>query len=77
MGNIISARRQHQIPSGSARVGDSSALLLIRTVRDLVVYNDADVTMSARITAIVIACFAALRQIRSVRRSLTRSLPPC
>ena len=42
----------------------------VRTVRDFGVYIDADVTMSAHVTAIVKACFAALRQIRSVRRSL-------
>ena len=42
-------------------------------VRIVRVYIDADVTMSAHVTAIVKACFAALRQIRSVRRSLTRT----
>ena len=40
-------------------------------VRDLGVYVDADVTMSAHVTATIRACFAALRQIRSVRRSLS------
>jgi len=45
----------------------------VRTVRDLGVYTDADVTMSAHVTAVVKACFAALSQIRSVRRSLTRT----
>ena len=44
-----------------------------RTVQDLGVYIDADVTMSAHVTAIFKACFAALRQIRSVRCSLTRT----
>ena len=34
---------------------------------------DADVTMSAHVTAIVRACFAALCQIRSVCCSLTRT----
>jgi len=43
------------------------------TVRDLGVYVDADITMSAHVTAMVKACFAALCQIRSVRRSLTRT----
>jgi len=56
-----SARRQHQIPAGSTRVGDTS-VLPVRTVRDLGVYIDADVTMSAHVTV----CIAALRQIRSV-----------
>jgi len=36
------------------------------------VYVDADVTMRAHVTVTVRACFAALRQIRSVRRSLSR-----
>ena len=69
-----SARRQHQIPTGPVRVGDTS-VQPVRTVRDLGVYIDADVTVSAHVTAVVKACFAALRQIRSrsVRRSLTRT----
>ena len=67
-----SARRQHQIPTGPVRVGDTS-VQPVRTVRDLRVYIDADVTMSAHVTAVVKACFVALRQIRSVRRSLTRT----
>ena len=67
-----SARRQHQIPTGPVRVGDTS-VLPVRTGRDQGVYIDADVTMSAHITTVVKACFAALSQIRSVRRSLTRT----
>ena len=68
-----SARRQHQIPTGSVRVGStcSTSVLPVSVVRDLGVYIDADVTMSAHVTATVRACFAALRQIRSVRRSLS------
>jgi len=42
------------------------------TVRDLGVYLDADVSMAAHVTATVKACFASLRQIRIVRRSLSR-----
>ena len=67
-----SARRQNQIPTGPVRVGDTS-VQPVRTVRDLGVYIDADVTMSAHVTAVVKTCFAALRQIRSVRRSMTRT----
>ena len=44
-----SARRQHQIPTGPVRVGDTS-VQPVRTVRDLGVYIDADVTMSAHAT---------------------------
>ena len=66
-----SARRQHQIPTGRVRVGNADVLPL-SAVRDLGVYVDADVTMSVHVTTTVRACFAALRQIRSVRRSLTQ-----
>jgi len=62
--------RQYQILTGPVCVGDTS-VLPVRTVRDLVVYIDADVTVSAHMAAIVKVCFATLRQIRSVRRSLT------
>ena len=47
-------------------------VLPLSAVRDLGVYVDADVTMSSHVTTTVRACFAALRQIRSVRRSLTQ-----
>ena len=55
--NWISTHRQHVSGAG---------------ICDFGVYIDAELTMSAHITATVRACFAALRQIRSVRRSLTR-----
>ena len=57
-----------QIPTRQLRVGNS-AVLPQSAVRDLGVYIDTDVTMSAHVTATIRACFAALRQIRSVRRS--------
>ena len=72
-GSVVraSARRQQQIPTGPVRVG-STSVFPVATVRDLGVYLDADVSMAAHVTATVKACFAALRQIRSVRRSLSR-----
>ena len=66
-----SSRRRHQIPSRPLRVGNTS-VPPVAAVRDLGVYIDADVTMTAHVNATVRACFAALRQIRSVRRSLSR-----
>jgi len=66
-----SARRQFQIPIGPVRVGNAS-VLPASAVRDLGVYIDTDVTMRAHVSATVRACFAALRQISSVRRSLSR-----
>ena len=59
-----SARRQHQMQTGP--------VLPVTAVRDLRWYMNADVSMAAHVTATVGTCFAALRQIRSVRRSLSR-----
>jgi len=65
------ARHRHQIPTRQIWVGNS-AVLSKRAVRDLRVYINADITMSTHITVTIRACFAALRQICSVRRSLTQ-----
>ena len=40
-----SARRQHQIPVGPVRIGNTS-VLPVSAVRDLGIYIDADLTMS-------------------------------
>ena len=61
-----SARCQHQISADSVRDGDTS-VLLVRTIRDL---GSTLTQMSAHVTAIVRACFAAFRQIRSVCRDM-------
>ena len=66
-----SSRRQHQIPSGPVRIG-STDVQPVSSTRDLGVYIDADMSMRTHVTAVIRACFAALRQIRSVRRSLSR-----
>jgi len=66
-----SSRWQHQIPSGPVRIGTTDVQPVSLT-RDLGVYIDADMSMRTHATSVVRACFAALRQIRSVRRSLSR-----
>ena len=66
-----SARHQRQIPTGPVRISNTT-VLPVSQVRDLGVYLDANVTMKAHVTANVRACFSALRQIQSVRRSLPR-----
>ena len=45
-----------------------------RSVRDLGIYLDADMTMRTHINKTVSSCFATMRQIRSIRRSLTRGV---
>jgi hypothetical protein len=44
----------------------------VSTVRDLGFHINSDVTLTTHVSATVRACFSVLRQIRSVRRSLTR-----
>ena len=63
--------RQHQIPTGPVRVGDA-LVSPVTAARDFGVYIDADVTMRTQVINTVRACFVALRQIRSVRRSLSQ-----
>jgi len=64
-----SACRQHQVPSTPLRIG-STAISPVSPVRDLGVRNDSDLAMRSHVVATVRSSFAALRQIRSVRRSL-------
>lgn len=66
-----SSRRQHLVPTGPVSIGNMS-VPTVKTVRDLGVHINSDVTMTTHVTATVRTCFAILRRIRSVRRSLTR-----
>jgi len=47
-------------------------VLPVTSVRDLGLYIDCDVSLQTHVAATVRSCFAALRQIRSVRRCLPR-----
>src|SRR5664279_6416650 len=64
-----SVRRQHQIQLTAVRIGSTSSLP-VQSVRDLGVYLNTDVSLTTHVAAVVRSCFASLRQIRSVRRSL-------
>jgi len=63
--------RQHQIPGRVVRIG-STAVNPVSTVRDLRIMLDSGSPSSTHISAVVKASFAALRRIRSVRRSIPR-----
>jgi len=63
--------RQHLLPTSTIRVSELR-VSPVRSVRVLGVYIDADLSMHTHVT--VSACFAPLRQIRSVWRSLSRRL---
>lgn len=66
-----STRRQHQIPQTPLSVG-SDTVVPVRVVCDLGIYVDSDLTMRTHIAKTAASCFATLRQIRSIRRSVTR-----
>jgi len=70
-----SSRRQHQIPTAFVRVGrPTSDVQPVSVVRKLGVYINSDATLRANLTATVRACFAALRQIRSVYDTVCRAM---
>jgi hypothetical protein len=68
---FASSRRQHQIPSDPVRVGNTY-VPPASTPRDLGVHLDSDITFKKHINVTVRTCFSALRQIRTLRRSLSR-----
>ena len=66
-----SARRQHQLPDEPMMIG-SDVVSPTHCVRSLGIYVDSALTMTSHVAKTVSGCFAALRQIRSIRRSVTR-----
>jgi hypothetical protein len=66
-----SDRRQYQIPTVPFDVG-SDVVNPVASVRDLGIYIDSELSMRVHVSKTVSACFASLRQIRSIRRSVTR-----
>jgi len=70
---FASARRQHQLPLDPLVVG-SDAVTPVKSVRDLGIFLDSDLSMRSHISKTVSSCFAALRQIRSIRRSVPQSV---
>jgi len=62
-------RRQHQLPKSAIRVG-TEQVSPSTSVRDLGIYIDSDVSMRTQVTRTVARCFAVLRQLRSIRRSV-------
>lgn len=63
--------RQHQIPETPFAIG-ADAVTPVRSVRNLGIYMDSDVSMRTHVARTVSCCFSALRQIRSIRRSVSR-----
>jgi len=66
-------RRQNHRPSAAVRVGENH-VLLSTTVRDLGVLIDSDVVIGSHVSRTVSGGFAVLRQLRSIRRSVSDSV---
>jgi len=68
---FASSRRQHQIPQTPLTVG-SDTVVPVCVVRDLGIHLDSDLLMRTHVVKTASSCFAVLRQIRSIRRSVSR-----
>jgi len=66
-----SNRWQLQIPQSSTRIG-ADDVMPSAFVRDLVLCIDADVSMRTHVVKTVSSCFAILRHLRSIRRSVSK-----
>ena len=63
----------HQLPQSPLQVGTDD-VISTAVVQDLGIYIDFDVSMRSHVTKTVSACFAVLRQLQSVRRSIPKSV---
>ena len=66
-----SGRRRDRLPDAPFTVG-SDTVKPVRCFRDLGIYLDSDVTTRTHVSKTVASCFASLRQIRSIQRSVSR-----
>ncbi len=62
-------RRLHQLQTASLLI-DGVAVAPVSSVRDLGIFIDADLVMRTHVQRTMSRCFAALRQLRQIRRSL-------
>jgi len=63
------AYRRYHIPNGDVQVGHGS-VHPVQSARDLGVYVDDGMTMRTHINHVLLSCYCALRQIRSIMPSL-------
>jgi len=67
------SRRLHQLPQAPLQVG-TDFVTPSAAVRDLGILLDSDMLMSSHARKTVSTCFALLRQLRSIRRSVSRAV---
>ena len=63
------SRRQHQLPM-TAMLIDGVPVAPVCSVRNLGIYIDGDLSMRTHVQRTTSCCFAALRQLRQIRRSV-------
>jgi len=66
---LTTARRQQRLPTLGLTIG-STSITPCKTARDLGVHIDAELTMRTHVQRTVSCCFATLRQLRTIRRSV-------
>jgi len=66
---LTTARRQQRLPTLGLTIG-LTEITPCKAVRDLGVYINADLTMRTHVQRTVSCCFATLRQLRTIRRSV-------
>ena len=67
----LPTRRQHQLPISQFTIGNDQ-VTPVMSIRNLGIYMDADLSMRTHIIRTAVGCFAVLRRIRSIRRSVTQ-----
>ena len=66
---LTTGHRMHQLRQQPLRVG-SDLITPVLVVRNLGIYLDADASMRSHVMQTTPACFAVLRQLRGIRRSI-------
>jgi len=69
---LTTGRRLHLLPQ-PLQVG-SDLITPVLVIRDLGIHIDADVSMRSHVIKTTSACFAPLRQLRGIRRSVSRTV---
>ena len=67
------SRRLHQLPQSPLRV-NTDLVTSTAVVGNLGIFIDADVSMRTHVMRTVYSCFAVMRQLRSIRRSVSRTV---
>ena len=68
-----SPRQQNRLPNNALHVG-CDIVQPVSCVRNLGIFINSDVSMKTRISKTVSSCFAALRRLRSIRRSVSQAV---